>query len=332
MTAKTNRILSDLPSGDPALLNRISWARRWTEPEASADYALAARRKALAGHGRRSRAEQGFALRTLGWHAFWRGDLSLSMDYCVQAESLLPEKEYIAARAGIYAILGKIHTMRARFDLGMLSVERGLWLVQDDEVHNAARSDLLVTQASIQRFAGERASAGLTLGQARELGEGETIALIDAATASLLLDDGNAAKALEATQSALRTSEEMGSVVVLPLMHAVLAGCYLALSKHLDAHEQISLGLKLLREGDDMLARSMLLQRKAQLLTAKNNLDEVVDVLETAGKIAREQGFKLHAKSIALASADIYERKGDFRRAVEQHKIAWRLQNETRVR
>ena len=69
MAATSNRLHSELPSGDPALLNRIAWSRRWSERQASVDYALAARRKALDGVGRRSRAEQGFALRTLGWQA-----------------------------------------------------------------------------------------------------------------------------------------------------------------------------------------------------------------------------------------------------------------------
>jgi len=180
MSAETGRKLSDLPSGDPALLNRISWARRWNDRQASVEYALAARRKALDGKGRRSRAEQGFSLRTLGWHALWRGDLKLSMDYCLRAETYLPETEFALARAGIYSLIAKVHYNRNRFDLATCSVERGQWLVQEIDNDPATVADLMLTQAAIQRQSGERARAGITLGRAREVSSGELHWLISA--------------------------------------------------------------------------------------------------------------------------------------------------------
>lgn len=332
MTTNTKRTLSDLPSGDPALLNRISWARRWTEPAASTAYALAARKTALDGQGRRSRTEQGLALRTLGWQAFWRGDLSRAMDYCLQAETYLPEQKFVSERAGIYAILGKIHTMRARLDLGIHSVERGLWLLGDTGDYPAATADLLLTQASIQRLSRERARAGVTLGRVREMAEGDTLALIDAATASLLLDDGDATQANEHALASVQACETNGIIVFLPLVRAVLAGSYLALSKQLEAREQITAGLDGLTDGDDMLARSMLLQREAQFLMAKDDIGGAIEVLSVAADIARTQSFKLHSKAIALASASAFETRGEFQAAVEQHKIAWRLQGEIRFR
>ena len=332
MKSNTKRTLSDLPSGDPALLNRISWARRWTEPEASTAYALAARKTALDGQGRRSKAEQGLALRTLGWHAFWRGELSRSMDYCLQAEAYLPEQKFVAERAGIYAILGKVHTMKGRFDLGIHSVERGLWLIGESDEYPASLADLLLTQASMQRLSRERARAGVTLGRVRELAEGDSLALVDASTASLLLDDGDATRANELALASVQACEASGSIVFLPLARSVLAGTWLALSKHLEAREQISAGLNGLAEGGDMLARSMLLQREAQFLIAKDEFDAAIEVLLAAAENARAQSFKLHSKTIALASANVFETQGDFRAAVKQHKIALRLQDEFRYR
>jgi tetratricopeptide (TPR) repeat protein len=332
MTANTNRTLSDLPSGDPALLNKIAWARRWAEPAASTAYALAARKTALDGQGRRSRTEQGLALRTLGWQAFWRGDLSHAMDYCLQAETYLPETKFVAERGGIYAILGKVHTMRARLDLGMHSIERGLWLIGESDDYPAATADLLLSQASIQRLSRERARAGVTLGRVREMAEGHTLALVDAATASLLLDDGDATRANELALASVQTCEQNGIVVFLPLIRAVLAGTCLALSKQIEAREQISTGLRSLTDSEDMLARSMLLQREAQYSTAKDDIGKAIEVLSVAADIARAQTFKLHSKAIALASAHAFETQGDFQAAVEQHKIAWRLQGEIRFR
>ena len=332
MTLQSNRILSDLPSGDPALLNRISWARRWNDRQSSFDYALAARKKALDGHGRRSRAEQGFALRTMGWHALWRGDLTLAMDYCLRAETYLPESDFVHERSGIYSLLGKVHYMRNRFDLAICSVERGLWLVQEADEDPATLADLMLTQAAIQRQSGERARAGITLGRARELSEGENATLVDVCTANLLLDDGDAPRALTHADAAVTTASDGGNDVVLPFARSILAGCQIHLSKFLDAHDQITQGLESLREDDDTLARCALLRRRAELLRAKGELDAAIKTLDAATEIAREQKYQLLFKKIALASADALEAKGDFKGAVTQHKIAWRLQSETRVR
>ena len=332
MTVQSNRILSDLPSGDPALLNRISWARRWNDRASSVDYALAARKKALDGHGRRSRAEQGFALRTLGWHALWRGELTLAMDYCLRAETYLPESEFVNERAGIYSMLGKVHYMRNRFDLAICSVERGLWLVQEADDDPATLADLMLTQAAIQRQSGERARAGITLGRARELSEGENATLVEVCTASLLLDDGDATRAVTHGEAAVASASAGGNLIAQPHAHAVMAGCMIALGKHLDAHEQIAIGLDGLEVGTDMLARCALFRRRADLLRAKGEVGQTINVLAEAADIAREGKYHLLHKKIALASADALEEKGDFKAAVAQHKIAWQLQSETRVR
>ncbi len=331
MTAETGRKMSDLPSGDPALLNRISWARRWNDRQSSMEYALAARRKALDGKGRRSRAEQGFSLRTMGWHAFWRGDLKLAMDYCLRAETYLPETEFAFARAGIYSLIAKIHYNRNRFDLAICSIERGQWLVQDIKDDPATIADLMLTQAAIQRQSGERARAGITLGRARAQSTEENAALVDVCTANLLLDDGDAVLAREHAETALRYCEDAGCTVILPFARSILAGCYLARDKHLDAYEQISTGLRELND-DDYLARCSLLRRRAAHYLCKSEFEEALGVLTEAVRIAEQQTYALSQKQIALSIASVLEEIGDFRGALAQHKIAWRLQNETRIR
>lgn len=334
MSLETDRKISDLPSGDPGLLNRLAWARRWTDPASSIDYALAARRKALAGRGRRSRAEQGFALRTLGWQALWRGDLSLSMDYCLRAETYLPESSHIRERAGIYSLLGKVHYMRNRFDLAICSVERGLWLMRDVEDDTSPLADLLLTQASIQRLSGERARAGITLGRARELSEGENRILVAICSANLLLDDNDETRALEHARSALADAEDMDTAVLMPFARSICAACLLAHGSHLDAQEQVSLGLASLDQTDDpsALAKVVLLQRRAGVLASNGDLAGSIDVLKGVAEIAQSEKYWLILKSVSLALADAFEKLGDFEAAVEQHKVAWQLQSETRVR
>lgn len=331
MSAETGRKLSDLPSGDPALLNRISWARRWNDRQASAEYALAARRKALDGKGHRSRSEQGFSLRTLGWHALWRGDLKLSMDYCLRAETYLPETDFALARAGIYSLIAKNHYNRNRFDLAICSVERGQWLVQEIDNDPATVADLMLTQAAIQRQSGERARAGITLGRAREVSSGENATLVDICTANLLLDDGDAAQALGYAKTALAYCEETNSQVITPFARSILSGCYSARGMHLDAYHQITTALNDLEEGDH-LARCSLLRRLAAHHRCKGETEEALGVLSEAARIAEERTHTLSQKQIALKFAEVLEEIGDFRGALNQHKLAWKLQNETRVR
>ena len=109
MSVIRQRVYSELPSGDPALLNRIAWARRWSERDTSVQYAEEARKKAVDGSGKRSRTQHGHALRTLGWQAVWRGELDEAMDFCLRAESFLPESTFKEVRASIYSVLAVVY-------------------------------------------------------------------------------------------------------------------------------------------------------------------------------------------------------------------------------
>ena len=190
----------------------------------------------------------------------------------------------------------------------------------------------MLTQASVQRQSGERARSGITLGRARDLAEGENATLVDVCTASLLLDDGDAARARDHAEAAVASATESGNRVASPFARAVLAGAMTAEGKYLDAHDQISVGLDGLAPKDDMLARCELLRRRAEMHRAKDELDTSIEVLATAAEIARDRKYHLLHKKIALASAEALEELGDFQGAVDQHKIAWQLQDETRVR
>ena len=53
--------------------------------------------------------------------------------------------------------------------------------------------------------------------------------------------------------------------------------------------------------------------------------------LDAASKLAAKLGLSFERKRIALQLADLFEELHDYKRAVQQHKLAWRLQNETRV-
>ncbi|CAN0566128.1 unnamed protein product, partial [Ectocarpus sp. 12 AP-2014] len=124
MTKAGGRVKSELPGGDPALMNRIAWARRWTDRTTSTEYAISALQTAKGGQGRRSRKEQGYAMRTLAWHARWRGEFDASFEYSLKAESFLSEAENPVTRASVYATLGMVQFVRSRLDLGMCAIDR----------------------------------------------------------------------------------------------------------------------------------------------------------------------------------------------------------------
>ena len=131
METPTRRIRSELPSGDPTLLNKLAWSKRWTDRTASVKFASSARETAGKGTGHRSRVQHGLALTTLAWQARWRGALEEAMGFCISAETYLPEQDNAEVRARIYGILGGLHFARNRFDLANCALERGFWLLRD---------------------------------------------------------------------------------------------------------------------------------------------------------------------------------------------------------
>lgn len=334
MPAIRRRVFSELPSGDPALLNRIAWARRWSERDISRDYAQEARKKALDGSGHRSRTEQGLALRTLGWHAIWMGDLDEAMNYCLRAESFLPESANRDARAGIYSMLAVIHYSRGRIDLATCSVDRGLWLTQDsaDEYMGATLTDLLVTRASIQRLAGERARAGITISRARETAQGELVPLVDYSTACWLMADGDPEKALSHGARAVEGATELGNRVLLPYAHGVTAACHIEAKRLDDARLSLSEARRLAEADGDERALCQIIRAEAKIERVSGNLAGAQKALRDAARIAKKHNYTLWRKDIAQDMARCFEDLGEYRAAVEQHNLAWRLQDDIRMR
>ncbi len=333
MEIPTRRIRSELPSGDPTLLNRLAWSKRWTDRLACVEFANTAREAAGKGTGRRSRVQHGLALTTLAWQARWRGALDEAMGHCISAETYLPEQENAEVRARIYAILGGLHFARNRFDLANCALERGFWLLRDtpDSEVEQAMVELLLTRAVLQRHSGERARAGITLGRAQELGTEELMPGVDYCTASWLLADGDAEAARIRAVQALENARAQSNRLILPYLYGVIGACDVKLDQVDDARHYLGEGMKIAEEDGDDRVRCFILRHYALLETEQGDLEEAKTHLETASRIAKSLNHCFEQKRVALQLADLFEKLKDYKRAVHHHKLAWRLQNETRL-
>lgn len=333
MEQPSHRINSELPSGDPTLLNKLAWSRRWTDRLSSVDFAKTARSAAAKGTGRRSRTQHGLALTALAWHAKWSGSLDDAMSFCLSAETYLPERENAETRARVYAILASIHFARNRYDLANCALDRGFWLLRDipDTKVDEAMVDLLLTRAILQRHAGERARAGITLGRAHELAGEDMLPGVEYCTATWLLADGDADAARIRGVTALENARTQSNRLILPYLYNLMGACDIKLSRSEEALDSLEAGLKIAVEDKDERVRCFILRNFAQLAMALGGLDEAKEHLEAAAKIAKTLGHSFERKRIALQLAELFEQSKDYKRAVQQHKLAWRLQNETRV-
>ncbi|MEM9426890.1 MAG: hypothetical protein AAGA06_09320 [Pseudomonadota bacterium] len=333
MEQPTSRIKSELPNGDPTLLNRLAWSRRWGDRRASAEFAKSARSTALKGSGRRSRIQHGLALCTLAWHARWRGAIDEAMGYCLSAESYLPEREHAEPRARIYSILGAVHFARNRFDLSNCALDRGFWLLREmpDEDAQEAMVDLLLTRAIVQRHTGERARAGITLGRAHEISSPELLPSVEYCTATWLMADGDAEGARIRGVTALENARSQGNRVIVPYLLALLGACDIMLERFEEAQENLVSGLEIATEEDDLRVQCYVHRYLANLESAQGGLAEAQAHLETAGRLAKSLNYGFERKRIALQLAGLFEQLKDYKKAVQQHNLAWRLQNETRM-
>ncbi len=334
MTKASGRIKSELPGGDPALMNRIAWARRWTDRDVSTEYAINALQTAKGGQGRRSRKEQGYAMRTLAWHARWRGEFDAALEYSLKAESFLSESEHPVTRASVYATLGMVHFVRSRLDLGMCAVDRGLWLVRDmsDDDTASVKTNLYAVRAMIQQQGGERARAGMTLSRARELAGPEDLPLVEQITAYWLLRHKEVERALEYALGALTHAQKAENKIILPYIHAIAGSCYGLQKKEIDALAHFQDGLKLAEEDQDQRALCYLNLHRAQFELGRKEIEKSRTLLLEASAIAKRQNLPLMRKEIALALARAFEELGQYKASVDQHKLAWRLEREGRIR
>lgn len=333
MEKPTRRVRSELPSGDPTLLNRLAWSKRWSDRSASTEFAKSARTTAGKGTGRRSRVQHGLALCTLAWHAKWRGALDEAMGFCISAETYLPERENAEVRARVYAILGSIHFARNRFDLANCALDRGFWLLRDTpEVDvEEAMVELLLTRAIVQRHSGERARAGITLGRAQEIASEEMMPGVDYCTATWLLADGDADAARVRAGQALENARGRGNRLMQPYLFNLLGSCDIRLERAEDAQFNLDEGMRIAQEDGDDRVRCFINRNLASLEISRGNLEEAKAHLETAARIAKSLNHSFERKRVALHLADLFEMSKEYKKAVQQHKLAWRLQNETRL-
>lgn len=323
---------SELTGGDPALLNRIAWERRWSCRKTSQEYARSALESASKGVGERSTSGQGLARRTLAWQAKWRGDFDGSMSDCLAVESLLTEADFPRERADVYSIMGVIHYSRNRLDLANCAVDRGFYLLNSRELDEDIPTliDLLTTRASIQRYSGEKARAGITLGRAFELAEGAETARVCHNIARWLLADEDYAKAHDHAEQALDAAVNFKNRVIMPYGYEVAGACQAAMDQTDRAAVYFKQGLEVAREDGDRRAQCQLIEQYARMELRLGHIAEARDLFDKGAKIARDMGYSLWQKIFALGLADVHEKLGNLQVALEQHKFAWRLQKNAR--
>lgn len=333
MEQPTSRKKSELPSGDPTLLNKLAWSRRWADRAASANFAKTARSTALKGSGRRSRVQHGLALCTLAWHARWKGGIDDAMGYCLSAESYLPEREHAEPRARIYSILGNVHFARNRFDLSNCALDRGFWLLRDmpEDYAQEAMVDLLLTRAIVQRHTGERARAGITLGRAYELSAPDLLPNVEYCTATWLMADGDAEGARIRGVTAFENARSQGNRVITPYLLSLLGACDIKLERFDEARVNLDAAMAIATEDEDLRVQCYVSRSLANLDVTLGDLDGAKAHLESAGRKAKSLNYAFERKRTALQLAELFEQLRDYKKAVQQHKLAWRLQNETRM-
>lgn len=334
MASADSRVKSELPGGDPALMNRVAWARRWNDRETSTQYAKNALQTASDGHGRRSRTEQGYALRTLAWHARWRGEFDTAMEYCLKAENFLSETDHPETRASIYATLGMTHYVRGRMDLAISALDRGIWLMRDlpEGEGKSNLADLLVVRGSVQQQGGERARAGMTFNHARELASEEDKAYVYYKTARWLFGTEAIVRALQYAENSLDSAKKNENRIILPYIYRIMGACHARQKNEIEALSYFKDGIDRAEEDQDQRALCHLHLSQAQFELARGNVEKARDLLIVGSAIAKRQNMPLFRKNLALALADVFEELGQFKASVDQHKLAWRLEREGRNR
>lgn len=97
------------------------------------------------------------------------------------------------------------------------------------------------------------------------------------------------------------------------------------------AAEHFAEGLKEAEADEDQHAMIYLLRESAVMHMKCGNTAEATGLLMQAATLAKATGFDFERKRVALRLAELYEKAGDYKRAVGQHNLAWRLQSEARL-
>lgn len=316
-----------LQSGDPALLNRMAWSARWTDRAKSRQYASRVLEIAEGCQHKRSRIARGLAFRTLSWQAKWRGNFDEALQLGLRAEAEITEKEQPIARADVYSILGVVHYSRSRLDLASCAVDRGFTILSDTPTPENTETfiDLLTTRATIQRYNGLHARAGITLSEASRLAEKLELARVEHNIARFLVADGDYQAALKHAENALVLAKAHNNRVVMPYTHEVAGACLVKLGRPAAAIEHFAEGARIAREDEDQRAQCQILREHGNLEMDFGDPRKAVELYTSGAAISAGMGYSLWQKNFSLALARAHEELGELKQALEHHKHAWKI-------
>jgi tetratricopeptide (TPR) repeat protein len=239
----------------------------------------------------------------------------------------MTEAENPVARADIYSILGVVYYSRNRMDLANCAVERGLKIVGEKitEANSDTMIDLMTTRATIQRYNGENARAGISLSKAAELAKGRELARVKQEVARFLLGDHDPKGALTYAEESLELAISQDNRVILPYAHELVGGCHSRLGSHDAAIHHFTQGEQVAKEDADRRAECQILHERGLLEAGRGNLEDSLALYRRAVKIAGEIAYPLWQQALYLDLARVYEELGDLKKALEQHKLAWKI-------
>ncbi|MEM9970509.1 MAG: hypothetical protein AAF762_05375 [Pseudomonadota bacterium] len=320
------------PSGeasDPSLLNRLAWSCRWTDRERSVSFAEAARDWPYKTGSPRARKNRGRACLTLAWQAKFRGEFDTSLKFALEAEQLLTEKNFPTDRAHTYATLSVLHSSKGRIDLAKHALDRGM-LLADIERDRSAYIELLTADAGVLMYRGDKGRAGLTLGRAEQLAVEAEQAMVQVHIARWLLSDGCPEKAVERAARGVNLAEEHKCRVLEPYAHEVMGQAKYRLGHFKQAEAFFTTGLEIAQADGDKRAECHLMLGMGLMERARKETDQALRHFRQGAKMASRLGYVPWQIIFARECAAEYERRGDMKAALNEHRVAWALTDKRR--
>ena len=136
---------------------------------------------------------------------------------------------------------------------------------------------------------------------------------------------------MEFALKAYANANEVENQMILPYVHAVAGSCYAQLKNTIEALSHFNDGTQLAEKDQDQRAACYLHLSRARFELARGETVAARDLLLNGAAIAKRQNLPLMRKETALALADTCEALGQYKAAVDQHKLAWRLEREGRI-
>lgn len=277
---------------DPTFLNHHAWSLRWTDRSRSIEMAEAVLQHSRAKGPERAkgaRRRNGLALRTLCWHALWRGDYDAAEDLAHRALARLRGEGAESAIADTYTALAALHNFRGRRDLARDFIEMSFRSLSKQD-NLTSRVSLLVTQAVVELFARRIDVAQKAMQSAEKLAEGPQIALVEYCMARALSMDDRPGEALEFGFRALELAKEHGNRVVLPLTHEVVASSLIDLDRVDQGELFLKSGMDLALEENDRRAEAQLLFQFLRVALLKGSTDSALKLAQKGVGLTQKMG------------------------------------------